>query len=244
MPRPVMSSRRTRVAVAVSIVAGAVAATTSMVGCSRSVGGAAHLGADARAPLEPLLLAPERFPAPYDARVLSAAEDVDRSLWRIDGAGPDAVVTPPSCAPPRAARPPHNAVATVGTDPGTGATLTVAITRTASALEQRRAQLAACPTITVEVGGLRTEVRPEILAAPPVDADASYAVRQTELVDGARARSLLTLVAQVEDIRVTASWSGPDTAGPDAEAPDAVGPDAEALDEVFLDAVLHARRHR
>lgn len=234
MRRPATHSRGYRAAVAVSVVAATV---VPMLGCTRVLGGTAHLGADAQAPLEPLLLAPGRFPTRYPARVLTAAA-VDRSLWRIDGVAPDAVVTPPPCTPPPVGAAPRDAVAAAGTDTGTGATLTVAITRTAAALEQRRAQLTACPAVTVAVGDRRTELRPEVLAAPPVDADASYAVRQTELVDGQPTRERLTLVAQFDDIRVTASWAGP----PAGSA--MVSPDAEALDGVFLNAVLQARRHR
>lgn len=214
----------------------------SGTGCARVVAGSPRAAApSAEVALAQLLVVPDRFPPRYPAVLLSPAE-VDQSLAAIDGLALGSAVDPIGCTPPRPGPAPRDAVASVGTDAATGATITVAVTRVEDPLSTRRAQLADCPSFTTDTDGRRVEISVELLAAPPVDADDSYAVLHSVRPDAGPSLARLTLVAQLADVRISASWAeSANHAGAPAETD---SPDAEALDGVFLAAVLHARRNR
>jgi hypothetical protein len=72
----------------------------------------------------------------------------------------------------------------------------------------------------------------EELPAPPVDADATYAVEQTVTAPGL-VRATLTFAAQIGDTRISVTW---------LQDPALDKPDTASLDAVFRDAVLKLRR--
>jgi hypothetical protein len=204
-------------------------ATASLAGCTRTILGT--VASDA--PPVPrraadLLIEPDRFPARYPAAVLDAAV-VDGALQDVDGVPASSVVNPPQCAPPPA---PQDAAAVRGRDDQDASSLIVTVTRPAAPLRERAGQLAACPSFTAVVGPATSVLTVTVLPAPPVDADGSYAVDQTVTVDGS-ARRMLTLAAQIDDVRVSATLlrEGADT-----------DPDTQTLNTVFTDAVLKVHR--
>ena len=67
-------------------------------------------------------------------------------------------MTPPLCAPRPPGASPQDAVAVQGIDTATASSLTVAITRAATALTARRDQLSACPSFTATAGERSTTV--------------------------------------------------------------------------------------
>jgi hypothetical protein len=209
-------------------------ATAQLAGCGRVILGTAQpLGTAGRdgtpAPVADLLIEPKRFPAQYPAAVLDGTA-VHRALHDIDGVRPGYVVTPAMCTPsPLTA---DDTAAAQGMDVGTASLLIVAVTRPAPPLSARIEQLRGCPSFTATQGGDVSTVTVSLLPAPPVDADNSCAVEQTvTTVDFVR--RTITIVAQIGDARVSATWLH-DGAPAD--------PDTAALDSVFSDAVLKVRR--
>jgi hypothetical protein len=182
-----------------------------------------------------LLIDPTRFPGQYPAVVLDP-KDVQRVLDEIYGVPAGSVVTPPECAPPAVAAP--DSAAVQGTDPDSGASLTVTVARPAPSMRARVEQLADCPAFSIAVGGDESHVTMDLPPAPPVDADDTYAVDQTvtpessETPESGDTRTL-TLVALVDDVQVTASWRQQGTSD--------LTPDTQSLDTLFTDAVLNVR---
>jgi hypothetical protein len=217
-----------------------VMATPLVSGCSQTIAGtvrAAALGAAPAVPatLAQLLIDPARFPVGYPAVLLDPAA-VDPVLRAVDGVPAGSVVTPPECAPPVPGPAPLQAVAAQGTDKEDSTTLTVVLIRAGGQLHQRRDQLTACPSFGADVGGAVSTVEVTMLAPPPVDADDTLAVDQTVTDPQGSVRRSLTLVAQIADVRVSATWMS--SPGDGSE----VTPDTHALDTVFSDAVLKVRR--
>src|ERR1700694_2320419 len=213
---------------------------TALIGCSRTIDGTVRAaptdaGSKEPIPLADLLIEPARFPARYPAVVLDPPA-VDRVFREIDGAAAGSVVTPPECAPPPVAA---EAAAVAGIDSQNARSLIVAVSRTGAPLRGRIDQLAGCPGFTSVAGPDRSSVRMNTLPMPPVDADESYAVDQTVTspTSGSMTRTL-TLVAQIADVRVSATWLQDGT--PDT-TPYAT-PETEPLDTLFTDAVLKVRR--
>jgi hypothetical protein len=186
-------------------------------------------------PVADLLIEPARFPSQYPAAALPP-KDVDRVLSEIDGVAAGSEVTPPECAPlPMLTQ---QKAAVQGTDEESGNRLIVTVTRPVPSVRARVTQLTDCPSFTSTAGADPdevSEVTVDLPPAPPVDADDSYAVDQTVTAASASEPDTrtLTLVALIEDVRVTASWqqhgSSDDT------------PDTQALDTLFTDAVLKVR---
>jgi hypothetical protein len=210
-------------------------AAAVLTGCTRVVVGSVHPvvpGEEpAPKPLADLLIGPDRFPARYPATVLDATA-VYRVLQDIDGVPGGSVVAPQICAPPPIA--PHDSAAAQGNDSQDASSLIVAVTRPAPPLRARVEQLTACPSFTAVHGPDTSTVTATLLPAPPVDADDSYAVEQTVTAQSGSVRRTLTLVAQIGDVRLSATWmqdGTPDTA-----------PDSQSLDTLFTDAVLMVRR--
>ncbi|HJT91631.1 MAG TPA: hypothetical protein VJ777_06760 [Mycobacterium sp.] len=205
-------------------------------GCTRVIVGAAHPavpGGEERPPIPvaDLLIEPERFPARYPAVLLDGTA-VDRVLQDIDGVPGGSVVTPPACTPPPLA--PHHTAAAQGTDSEDASTLIVAVTTRAPRLRARVEQLTACPSFEAVRNGDTFSVTATMLPAPPVDADDTYAVDQTVASPSGSTRRTLTLVAQVGQVLVRATWlhdGGTDTT-----------PDTQSLDALFTDAVLKVHR--
>ncbi|WP_142386818.1 DUF5642 family protein [Mycobacterium hubeiense] len=207
------------------------------VGCTRTVDGAGHpadfaAGVQQPIALSDLLIEPQRFPPDYPAVVLDP-KSVEETIRHIDGIGPGAVVEPPQCAPPPPSAAPHDAVAARGVDATTSDSLVVVLTRAGDELAQRRDQLGDCASVTATAGELVTTVSAELVPSPPVDADDTLAVDQTVSEAQGATRRLLVLVAQIDDVRVTAAWIG---------AGESSSPDTEALHTLFSDAVLRVRR--
>lgn len=224
------------------VVCGVLLTAAALVGgCARVVIGAAQAGDPQVRPSRPILVAdlliePTRFPAPYAAAVVPP-KDVDRVMGEIDGVAAGSEVTPPECAPLPMLTDQQAAVQ--GTDDKSGSRLTVTIVRPVPSVRARVAQLSECPSFTSvtagDVGDV-SEVTVDLPPAPPVDADDTYAVDQTvkpESSDEPNTRTL-TLVALIEDVRVTASWQ---QSGSSDDSPD-----TQALDTLFSDAVLKVRR--
>lgn len=215
-------------------------AAAAVAGCARVVTGAAQAGDLPVPPARPLpvadlLIEPTRFPTRYVAAVVPS-KDVDRVIAEIDGVAAGSEVTPPECAPlPMLA---DQRAAAQGVDEQTGARLTVTVIRPVPSVRVRVTQLADCPSFTSAAADSDevSKVTVKLPPAPPVDADDSYAVDQTVTPTSAGDPDTrtLTLVALVEDVRVSASWQ--QHGGTDDS------PDTEALDALFTDAVLKVRR--
>jgi hypothetical protein len=209
-------------------------------GCAKVVAGTARAGDPQIAPARPipvadLLIEPSRFPARYPAAALPP-KDVDRVLGEIDGVPAGAEVTPPECAPLPVLAPQRAAVQ--GIDDESGSRLIVTVTRPVASIRARVTQLTDCPTFTSTAGGDAgevSEVTVDLPPAPQVDSDDSYAVDQTVTAESTAEPDTrtLTLVALIDDVRVTASWQQQGTSD---------DPDTEALDALFTDAVLKVRK--
>jgi len=200
-----------------------------LASCSRVIVGTTR-AAEAAAvkppvPVAQLLIEPNRFPPQYHAVVLDDA-GVDRAVQDIDGVPTGAVVTPGNCTPPV---PWHSeVVGAEGVDDATASRLIVVLTRPAPPLAERLAQLQGCPSFTA--GESLVDVTE--LPAPPVDADATYAVEQTVTAPGS-VRATLTFGAQIGDTRISVTW---------LQDPALDEADTASLDAVFRDAVLKLRR--
>ena len=210
-----------------------VMAAASLVACSRVVVGSSQpIAAVAERPPVPiaqLLIEPNRFPPQYRAAVLDDAA-LDRAVQDMEGAPPDAVVTPPTCMPPVLWH--SETVGVEGVDSATASRLLVVVTRPAPPLSTRLDQLRACPSFDVGPGEPTSTVNVTVLPAPPVDADDAYAVEQTVTTPESE-RTVMTFAAQIGDTRVSASWLQDPAVG---EA------DTTSLDALFRDAVVKLRR--
>lgn len=205
-----------------------MAVALALSACLRVVDGAPMAADTGHRPtaLADLLIAPDRFPASYPARVLDppAAEHAIRVIDGVD-AGP--TVDPVRCAPPA----PRDAVAIAGMDATTSSNLTVAVTRVDGELAARRSQLEECRSFTVGADGAPTTVTAIPLPAPPVDADDTIAVQQNVTRPDNTTMRSMTLIAQITRVRISAT-----VAAPGGEL------DTEVLHAMFTDAVLKARR--
>jgi hypothetical protein len=206
-------------------------------GCSREIPGVvraapASATTTAAVPVADLLISPAEFPPRYPAVTVDPLQ-VDPVLRGVDGVVAGSVVTPADCTPPAPEPAPLYSAAAEGLDGDQVGSLIVSVTRSSFPLSARKDQLAACPRVTVTVGDARSTVTATLLAPPPVDADDTYAVDKTvtSATSDAVQRSL-TLVAQIADVRVSATWL----------SSRAATPDSEAVDAVFTDAVLKVRR--
>ena len=210
-------------------------------GCARVVTGTARAGDPVVRPARPipvadLLIEPTRFPTQYPAAALPP-KDVDRVLGEIDGVPAGSEVTPPECAPLPMLTPEKAAVQ--GTDAERGSRLIVTVTRPVPSVRARVTQLTDCPSFTITADGEAgevSEVTVDLPPAPPVDADDSYAVDQTVTAETSEEPDTrtLTLVALIDDVRVTASWQQHGSSDDE--------PDTQALDTLFTDAVLKVRQ--
>ncbi|WP_433710100.1 sensor domain-containing protein [Nocardia sp. CA-084685] len=215
----------------VPIAAGAVL----LAGCASSVIGhpvgsrpstvTGHVAAE----LSTLLPDPGKFPAEYEAVVLSP-EAAAQAAGDLTGVGRGATVQPEGCIPPAQQFGQNQTAIAVGTDNRTRATLTVELTRTGQPLSALREHLKQCQQVHVSRAGTTTIVTTELQQPPPIDADDTLALRRMVVPQVSAAgltQSMQTLTGQVIDVRVTVTYM---TFG-DAR------PDTAALDELFTTAV-------
>ncbi|MGQ4597691.1 sensor domain-containing protein [Nocardia sp. R6R-6] len=185
------------------------------------------------AELPTLLPDPAQFPARYPAVVLPQ-QAVAQAAGDLDGMGRGAAVQPSRCVPPRQDFGPDRTAMAVGTDDATRASLTVELARTDEPLASLRARLAQCGSVRVTRAGAATTVWTELDAPPPVDADDAVALRRTVRPEAGGAgliQSMRTLVAQLDDVRISVTYMSFD----DGE------PDMAALDTLFSTAVRKVR---
>ncbi|RDI31549.1 PknH-like protein [Rhodococcus sp. AG1013] len=203
-----------------------------LTGCSEAVTGTPlsdeSVAADAR-PLGDLLLDPAAFPPQYPAVVLPP-QAVSQAAPDLTGIAPGAKVEPAGCKPPVQDYGPDGTAMVVGTDNANRSTITIELIRVATPLAELGAQLSECPEVTATRNGVDSFVRTTPTPPPPIDADDTLALRRSVSSgrgDQAVTQSMLTLIAQLDDVRVQATFM---SFGADA--------DTAALDELFTAAVL------
>ncbi|MGW6375999.1 DUF5642 family protein [Rhodococcus sp. NPDC055112] len=221
-------------------------ACLGVAGCSSSVDGMASpvaaagpsssaaadgTGEDGRvdATLESMLLTPTDFPAPYQAIVLPP-HAVSQAAADLDGIPPGAKVDPAGCKPPAQDYGPDGTAMIVGTDNANRSTISVELMRSDLPLDKRIGEIERCLEVTTTKDGAEAVVRTEILPAPPLNADDTIAMRQTVTSGkgaGKVTQSMLTLVAQIDDVRVSATYMSFGDGKPDTVV----------LDQVFTEAV-------
>lgn len=226
-------SQHRRHGVAVAATFGALSIVVS--GCAGTVSGTAtatsgqetlrHVDAN----LSTLLIDPSRFPAPYEAIVLPPRA-VTQAASDLSGIAAGAKVEPAGCKPPQQDSSPGGTAIAVGTDNGSRATITIELTRAKHALSVRKDQLEQCRDVTVNSNGATSTVHTDITPPPPIDADDTLALKRTVSSGNggdALEQRMLTLIGQVGDVRVSATFM---TFG-DAK------PDVAVLDQLFTEAV-------
>lgn len=208
--------------------AGAVVPDITGPGTSGSTGSGTGTGTIA-APLSSMLLTPADFPAKYEALVLPD-DAVEQATSDLDGIPAGATVDPAGCKPPPQEFGPDAAALIVGTDNAARATISVELARVDRPLATREAELEQCPEVTTTRNGATATVTTTMLPAPPLNADDTMAIRQTVTsgnADQKVTQSMLRLVAQVDDVRISATHMSFGDAAPDSAA----------LDQLFTEAV-------
>ncbi|OZD77693.1 hypothetical protein CH273_19895 [Rhodococcus sp. 05-339-2] len=227
------AARRTRLtSAATSAAIGALV----LVGCSSTVtgtaepsGGSATSSARSGVDLSTLLIDPSSFPAPYDALVLPQ-QAISQAAPDLSGIPAGAEVSPAGCKPADQDFGPTGTAMIVGTDNDSRSTISIELTAVDEPLSARKEQLEQCGEVTATKSGATSTVTSTLTPAPPIDADDTLAVRQT-VASGAGGdavtQSMLTLMAQIDGVRVSATFMsfGSGT------------PDATTLDELFTAAV-------
>ncbi len=175
-----------------------------------------HIGT----PLARLLPGQDLFPARY-ATVVLPVDQARRAVADLAGVPPGAVADPEDCAPPQPRFDTDRLAVVVGTDNQTRATLTVELSRTDQPMARLRDQLGHCEAVRVQRGPLANAVVTQVESPPPVAADDALALRRT--VSGpvggpGLTQSMRTLVAQVGDVRINATYMSYEGAAPDMAA--------------------------
>lgn len=224
----------------------AVGVCLSVVGCSSTVDGLAGpvsaAGPSSGAPsegsgegdgvdasLESMLLTPTDFPAPYQALVLPP-QAVSQAAADLDGIPTGAKVDPPGCKPPAQDYGADGTAMIVGTDNANRSTISVELMRSDISLDKRIGEIERCLEVITTKDGATAVVKTEILPPPPLNADRTLAMRQTVTSgqgSGKVTQSMLTLVAQIKDVRVSATYMSFGDGKPDTVV----------LDQVFTEAV-------
>ncbi|WP_415975170.1 DUF5642 family protein [Rhodococcus sp. 077-4] len=207
-----------------------------LVGCSSTVtgtpepsSGAATSSSPSGVDLNTLLIDPSIFPAPYDALVLPQ-QAISQAAPDLSGIPAGAEVSPAGCKPADQDFGPTGTAMIVGTDNDSRSTISIELTAVDEPLSARKQQLEQCGEVTATKSGATSTVTSTLTPAPPIDADDTLAVRQT-VASGAGGdavtQSMLTLMAQIDGVRVSATFMsfGQGT------------PDAMTLDELFTAAV-------
>lgn len=177
--------------------------------------------------LDALLVDPSVFPPPYDAIVLPP-QAISQASPDLTGIPSGAEVSPAGCKP--ADVDPGRTALIAGTDNADRATISVVLTEVDEPLTVREDQLEQCSEVTATKSGATSNIRSTITPAPPIGADDTLAVRQT-VSSGAGTdsvtQSMLTLMAQVDDVRIAATYMSFDDEALDTAT----------LDEIFTTAV-------
>ncbi|MCZ4518420.1 DUF5642 family protein [Rhodococcus ruber] len=232
------AARRTRLSIAAT---SAAIAALVLVGCSSTVTGTPEPSAGAPtsssqsgADLNSLLIDPSSFPAPYDALVLPQ-QAISQAAPDLSGIPAGAEVSPAGCKPADQDFGPTGTAMIVGTDNDSRSTISIELTAVDEPLSTRMEQLEQCGEVTATKSGATSTVTSTLTPAPPIDADDTLAVRQT-VASGAGGdavtQSMLTLMAQIDNVRVSATFMsfGSET------------PDAMTLDELFTAAVQKVKQ--
>lgn len=187
-------------------------------------------GSAAESALSALTIDPAVFPPAYQAVVLPP-QAVAQAAQDLEGVAAGASVEPAGCKPEQPSADPDSSSLVVGTDPVKRATVSVELVRVPDSLDALEGQIEECGTVRTTAGGVTAEVVSELVPPPPIGADDTLAVRRTVSSGGgstdAVTQSMLSLVGQVDDVRVTATYMSFD----DSE------PDTATLDLVFREAV-------
>ncbi|MDI9897339.1 DUF5642 family protein [Rhodococcus sp. IEGM 1381] len=234
-----MSPAARRTHLSITATSAAIAALV-LAGCSSTVTGtpepsagsttASQSGTD----LNTLLIDPSSFPAPYDALVLPQ-QAISQAAPDLSGIPAGAEVSPAGCKPADQDFGPTGTAMIVGTDNDSRSTISIELTAVDEPLSTRMEQLEQCGEVTATKSGATSTVTSTLTPAPPIDADDTLAVRQT-VASGAGGdavtQSMLTLMAQIDDVRVAATFMsfGSET------------PDAMTLDELFTAAVQKVKQ--
>ncbi|AMU26845.1 hypothetical protein [Mycobacteroides abscessus] len=181
-------------------------------------------------PVGPLLLAPTDFPHQYPATTLEP-EAAGSALREIRGVPDAATVIPTACAPAPLPAVPQDAAVAVGTNQSDNSTITVAVLRVAEPLATYKSQLQRCASFTFSgPDQIQSTVTASEAVAPPINADDSVAVNQavSPAGTGGGTQTTLSLIAQIADIRIQATYT----------TFQGTEPDAVLLDQAFTAAVL------
>ncbi len=181
--------------------------------------------------LDALLINPSAFPVRYEAIVLPP-QAIAQATPDLTGIPAGAEVSPAGCKPKDVQ--PGDAALIVGTDNADRATISIELTSVEEPLSVRETQLEECAEVRATKAGVTSNIRSTITPAPPIDADDTLAVRQTVSSGSGTdsvTQSMLTLMAQVGDVRIAATYMSFDSAPPDAAA----------LDQLFKAAVQKVR---
>ncbi len=181
-------------------------------------------------PVGPLLLAPADFPHQYPATTLDPAA-AGHALRDIRGVPDAATVAPSTCAPEPLPAGPQDAAVAVGTNDSDNSTITVAVFRVPRPLATYKTQLERCTSFAFTgPDQIPSTVTASQAVAPPINADDSVAVNQTvaPAATGSGTQTTLSLIAQIADIRIQATYM----------TFQGTEPDAVLLDQAFTAAVL------
>ncbi len=212
-----------------------ICAAVTLVACGSNVSGTPEPAGTSEAPsvsseaadLNALLVDPSVFPAPYEAIVLPP-QAIAQASPDLTGIPAGAEVSPAGCKPKEVRA--GEAALIVGTDNTDRATISVELTATDEPLSVRESQLAECAEVQATKSGATSTIRSTVVPAPPIDADDTLAVRQT-VSSGTGSdtvtQSMLTLLAQVGDVRIAATYMSFEQGAIDGAT----------LDEVFTAAV-------
>ncbi len=216
----------------------------SVAGCGSAVTGTAEAGGQgstsitsrdgANTPedgqdLGALLIDPSQFPAPYEAIVLPP-QAIAQASPDLTGIPAGAEVSPAGCKPTEPSSAPSGAALIVGTDNANRSTISIELTVVEEPLSVREDQLQQCGEVEATKSGATSVIRSTISPAPPINADETLAVKQTVnsgTGTDSVTQSMLTLMAQVDDVRIAATFMSFDDSAPDAAV----------LDELFTTAV-------
>lgn len=179
--------------------------------------------------LNELLIDPSSFPPPYDALVLPP-QALAQAAPDLSGIPAGAEVEPAGCKPPDQDFSPAGTALIVGTDNDSRATISIELTAVSEPLTVREAQLEQCENVTATKSGATSTVTSTLTPPPPIAADDTLAVQQT-VTSGTGAdevtQSMLTLMAQIDGVRIAATYMSFDSSPPDALT----------LDELFTSSV-------
>ncbi|WP_078278080.1 hypothetical protein [Mycobacteroides franklinii] len=229
--------------VATMVVAGCCALTAAA--CTRAVDGLAVEPSGAASsplpttatavrapagPVGPLLLAPADFPHQYPATTLDP-DAAGVALRDIRGVPDAAAVAPTTCALAPLPAVPQDAAVAVGANESDNSTITVAVLRVPQPLATYKSQLERCTSFTFSgPDQIQSTVTVSEAVAPPINADDSVAINQTvaPTAKGSGTQTTMSLIAQIADIRIQATYM----------TFQGIEPDAVLLDQAFTAAVL------